>query len=162
MKKMTMGAALIAGFGLTVSPQLVAQRVAVDLAWHSGAGVRVAARYASPVAYQRDRNRHCEPSGAYIYCWDTRAHRFRAPVAIHVFNNRAYRPARHHARAHRATQRASRIGRKTYERHARAAHRAWQRWYRQYHRVPRYRYSQYGGRRVASTPAIAVRLAFHI
>jgi hypothetical protein len=159
MKKTLVGSTLLmAGLALASAPAL-AQRVYVDVAWRSNQGVRIAASYSSPAAYMRLGYRRCEPDGPYVYCWDTRAYRPGAAVAIHVFRNQSYRNARDYRRA---VRRANRMERKAYEQHMKAARKAWQRWHRQHRSVVTVGYGGAGRRVIVDGPEIGLRLSFHL
>jgi hypothetical protein len=162
MKKILVGLGFLAGLAALAATPVLAQRVAVDLSYRNGGGVRVAASYASAAAYVRAGHRYCEPEGPYVYCWDVRARRPGRTVAVHVFHNRAYRQGRHYRNQRRAARQAWRMDSRAFRRHVRAAQRAWQRWYRDHHEHRRYVRGAYGRRIIDERPAIAFRLAFHL
>ena len=159
MKKTLVGSTILMAALAAASAPALAQRVYVDVAWRSNQGVRVAASYASPAAYLRFGYRHCEPDGPYVYCWDTRAYRPGAAVAIHVFRNQSHWNSRNHRQAAR---RAARLDRNAYERHMKAARKAWQRWHRQHRSVVTVGYGGAGRRVIVDGPDIGVRLSFHL
>jgi hypothetical protein len=162
MKRTMLGLALVTALGALVSDAGSAQRVRVDLGWHSGRGVRVAAAYASPAVYLRVGHRHCQPSGPYLYCWDTRAFRPDRAISIHVFRNRVYRDRRNYRDQRRVVRLARRMDSRAYRSHVKAARQAWHRWYRERRNARRHVRTHYGGRAAVHDPAIALRLSFHL
>lgn len=162
MKRTLLGTALMAALSTLAATGTSAQRVWVDLGWHSSRGIRIAATYASPAAYLRAGRRYCEPHGSFVYCWDTRAVRPGRAVAVHVFRNRGHRDGSYYRDQRRAARRAWRMDERAYERHVRAAKKAWRRWYRNQRHIRRYVRGPRGTAVVVPAPAIAVRLSFHL